>query len=325
MCKKFLALAIAFAIVIVGNPVLATNHIDFTSSTLEDVDVTDAVDTVSNPSLDYLFYADPEDFPLTTVDLFDDPEAVIIPNGRTSTAPFSTFSSSDHLEVVKGNSLFTEPDAGAHYYAFTAQSTTYTEAYTKVILPTRCNIGERHGYISLGIHGDLHGIDMGLMNDGEGWWPVYNDVQSGVFATFPSYIAPNTAKSATIVVTAVDETTVRFFVQFLDAQGNKVGTTFWKQIATPSGNFVSKNGRINCKFYRFASLCADPGSACDYMDSTYMLNGKFTDCMLYNGSQYVNWGIENSNMRDVWKMYPERMGLSWSGISETWSIDHWHN
>lgn len=268
-----------------------------------------------------------EHITLTTEDPHTDPEAVIVPDGRTSTAPFGTVPvftrAIDSLSVIKGSVSFYETGVGAHYYAFGAKSTTYSEAFANIKLPTSLNVGERNAYISLGISGDLRGVDLGITNTGNGWMPVYYDGYGGTFATYPSYIAPSTATNAIITVTVVDTTTIQMYVKFVDASGNNVGTTFWKQLPIEAGNFSSVGGKVNCQFYRFASL-VPRGSTDNQKDSTYMLNGQFTNCQLYNGSSYVSWGIGNNTMVNVWKVSPERISLSYSGTTDTFSIDHWY-
>lgn len=272
-------------------------------------------------------HADFERVVLTTEDPRTDPEAVIVPGGRTSTAPFGTFPAStnaiDSLSVIKGSVSFYETGVGAHYYAFGSKSTTYSEAFSNIKLPTSLNVGQRVAFISLGIHGDIRGVDLGLKNVGDGWMPVYYDGYGDTFVEYPSYISPSTATNAVIVVKPVDTTTIQMYVQFLDANGNNVGTTFWKQIPVKAGNFTSTSGKVNCQYYRFASLVPQLNTTDNQKDGTYMLNGQFTNCQLYNGSSYVNWGIGNSTIVYAWKVSPERISFSYSGTTDTFSIDHW--
>lgn len=265
---------------------------------------------------------------LTTEDPRTDPEAVIIRGERTSTAPFGTGSVStraiDDVSVIKGSAIFHETGVGAHYYAFGGRNTNYSEAFTNVKLPNRLNVGERNAYISLGIHGEQRGVDLGITNTGSGWMPCYYDGHSGTFATYPGYVAPSSATSAIMTATIIDTATVQLYVQFTDASGNYVGTSFWKQLPVAEGNFTYVGGKVRCQFYRFASLVPKHGTTDNQMDSTYMLNGQFTGCQLYNGSSYVSWGIGSSNMVNVWKVSPERISVSYTGTTDTFSIDHWY-
>lgn len=230
----------------------------------------------------------------------------------------------DGLQVIKGTPLFHETGAGAHYYAFSTYSSAYQEAMTNISLPTAFNNANntRVGYISLGIYGSQHGIDLGIRNLGDGWRPYYYDVNN-VFKDYEEYTAPSTAKSAIITVNPVSTTSVRMYVKFEDANGNTVGNVFDKTIPVSSGNLVTSGGNIICRFYRFASLV--PIGTDNQMDSSYMLNGQFRSCQLYrrSTSSYVSWGITSSTMACAWEVSPERINLSYSGTVDIFSIDHW--
>lgn len=264
-------------------------------------------------------------------DPYTDPEAVIVEGGRTSTGAIGSFPKEsltrgiDTLSVVKGSAIFHETGVGAHYYAFGSYGTTYKEAFANVVLPTSLNNGQRNAFISLGICGENGGVDLGITNEGSGWMPYYYDVCGHTYVTYPSYPAPSSATNAILVATIVNTTTVQFYVRYLDANNNQVGNSLWKQIPVASGNFTTENGNVKCRFYRFASLVPKLGFSDNQMDSTYMLNGVFTGCqLLYTSSNtYTSWGINNSNMTNVWKVSPERISLSYSGTTDTFSIDHW--
>ena len=265
-------------------------------------------------------------------DPLTDPEWVIEEVPTSPTAQLMPFAPSasraiDSVSVIKGSALFAESNHGAHYYAFTSQSTAYTEIFVNVKLPTQLKTstasGTRRAFISLGIHGDLRGVDLALKNDGDRWMPWFYDPNGGAGGGFvPSYAAPSTATNAVMTAKPVNETTVEVYVRYTDASGNTVGDPFWRQIVVGSGNFSYVNGRINCKFYRFASLVPNPAPD-NQMDSTYMLGGQFTNCQIYNGSNYVAWGIGSSMMTNVWKVSPERMTLTYSGTTDSFGIDHW--
>ena len=79
----------------------------------------------------------------------------------------------DDLIEIKGSAIFQEHDVGAHYYAFSIDSASYTSAFANIQLPTGFNNNgnARNGFICLGIYGSNHGIDLGLINKGSGWIP----------------------------------------------------------------------------------------------------------------------------------------------------------
>lgn len=233
----------------------------------------------------------------------------------------------DQVVVIKGKQLFSEEGKGAYYYVFSGMSTLYSEAFANIKLPTQFNNanGTRNGYISLGIYGSKHGIDLGLRNTGNGWHPYSNDVIPGAndFRTYEAYGAPSNATNAIIVVKPVNTTTVHMYVQFLNSSGNNVGTPFDQDISVKSGNLTTSSGVISCRYYRFASLV--PRDYDNQMDSSYMLGGQFTNLKLYNRNtkRYVDWGISTSTVTDAWKVSPERMGLTYTATSDTFRIDHW--
>lgn len=231
----------------------------------------------------------------------------------------------DQIVSIKGSPLFNESNHGAYYYAFSGASTTYSEAFANIKLPTSMNYanGTRHAFISLGIYGSKHGIDLGIMNTGSGWYPVYYDVTVGG-EVFPAYTAPSNATNAKIVVKPVNNTTVHMYVQFLNSSGANVGTPFDKDIRVQAGNLTGTAGNISCRFYRFASLVPNNGVD-NQRDSSYMLGGQFTNLGLYNKNSraYDTWGIGTARVTNAWKCSPERITLSYTANSDTFKIDHW--
>lgn len=227
----------------------------------------------------------------------------------------------DDVTVLKGSALFAEKGVGAHYYAFSGYSNAYSEAFANIKLPTgfKNNNGARNGYISLGIHGSVHGIDMGLGNEGNGWYPCLYDVNHNML-TFKDYIAPSNATNAKIVVKPVNTTTVHMYIQFLNSAGTNVGKTFDRDITVSSGNLVYSGGKIMCRYYRFASLV--PLATDNQSDGTYMTGGQITNCQLYNGSNYVSWGIGTARVTNAWKVSSSKITLSYTTYNDTFNIRH---
>lgn len=227
----------------------------------------------------------------------------------------------EYLHEIKPPKLFAEYDKGAHYYAFSVESTNYTEAFSNIKLPTGFNNGNRNGYISLGIWGS-HGIDLGLCNEGNGWFPYIYDVNHSFSRYNDYYTAPSSAKNAIITVKPVSTTSVNMYVQFLNSSGTNVGNTFDRTITVSTNNLVYSGGKIKCRFYRFASLVPLDGYTDNRSDGTSMTGGKFTNCQLYNGSNYVSWGINTARMANVWRIYPGKISLSYTTYNDTFSINH---
>lgn len=237
--------------------------------------------------------------------------------------------------IVKGGSLFTEYNHGAHYYVFSPYTSTYQEAFANIKLPTSFNnaYNTRNGCIALGIYGSQRGIDMGLKNTGNGWFPAIYDVyyaENHLYEDaehlYPEYTAPSTATNAIITVNPVSTTSVRMYVQFKDSSGYNVGTTFDQTISIEPGNLVTDNyGNVICRFYRFASLIPKDGVIDNREDSSYMLGGQFINVSLYHRTyqSYQTWGISTDRVSHAWIMYPSRCWISYTTTNDSFTIDHW--
>lgn len=245
---------------------------------------------------------------------------------RTSTGtigapvPYSMHASGA-VEVIKGEAFFSETSAGSHYYAFSEQSSTYTEAFVNIVLPTSFdNKGRRNGYISLGVMGTNYGIDIGLKNDGTGWRP-YSWDRNLAWEEYTDYMAPATATNAIMGVRPTGTDSVLVYIQFKNASNVNVGNEFSKTIKTGAG-FQKSGDRYICRFYRFASLVPKLGMTDNRYDGSYMRGGKFTNCQLYDGSKYHCWGITSTPMVDVWKVYPNQIALTWTQYNDIFNINH---
>lgn len=313
--KKFTSLMMAM--------VMSVSCMAFTASAVEDEDVADDAeknvalidDTTSEAPLDVDTVTDVRNM---------DMDVPLTPTGTISNEGINT-AVIDGLVVLKGSCMFHETGVGAYYYAFSGYNNTYQEAFANIKLPTSFNNASntRNGYIALGIYGSKHGIDLGLKNDGNGWYPCSYDV-GNTFRDFASYRAPSTATNAIITVNPVSTTSVHMYVQFKNANGANVGTTFNQTIPVASNNLVSSGGKIQCRFYRFASLV--PKGTDNQKDSSYMLGGKFSIVKLYNRgtSAYDTWGISTARVQNAWLNSPERISVSYTASSDTFKIDHWN-
>lgn len=156
----------------------------------------------------------------------------------------------------------------------------------------------------------------------QSWIPYYYDVGHGSAYTYPNtYKAPSNATNAIITVKPVNTTTVHLYVQFTNSSGSYVGTPLDTDISVSAGNLTTaSNGRINCRFYRFASLV--PYGTDNQSDGIYMTGGRSLYCQLYNGSSYVGWGKDSSTMQNVWKVSSDKISLSFVGNNDTYSIRH---
>ncbi len=256
--------------------------------------------------------------------------------------------------ALKGNvaNIQQEQNRGSHYYVFSPLYSTYTtpyygEAYTRVQLPTSIDRGMdsqgnglRNGFISLGIFGSLgnYGIDMGIQYTEDGWRPyVYdtfkatekNPQETGYYWFDDKFTIPDSkgATEAVMVATPIDTTTVQFYVQFKDANGNEFYSSkdpFFKLVPIKANNIATPGGIPACFYYRFASLVNIDENNDNQNDGTKMLGGNFNGLALYNTAtrKYEDWGISTNLVEKAWKVTPECVSVSWTSNSETFNINH---
>lgn len=248
----------------------------------------------------------------------------------------------DEIDPIKGPTpdYVGSDEKGAHYYAFSKRGDLYSAAYTKVKLPT--SIGTRynsstgkslrHAFISLGIMGPWHGVDIGIMNDGTGWFPYYNDVaDNNHFKMFNAadQVAPSGTVYAVINAAIIDKITMQMSVQYQDASGAPL-RNFWYQFGIKDGTFeYGVNQRIYCSIYRFASLVQMPGAVDDRNDGTFMTAGMFTGSQVYDYTgKYNLWGMFSDTMEKAWAVWKSRIYINHpaetdkTNCTETFSIHH---
>lgn len=247
-----------------------------------------------------------------------------------------------NLKLASGGTvLWKEAYRGAHYYAASPilSTNTYTKASANIVLPPVLpdgrpgvknvpspNVGaqyaKRNAYISLGIcnRNNSEGVDLGIVNVGNGWMPVSFDTTNRRYQRYSDYKAPSDATNAVIAVKPISRSQVKLYVQFTDSRGNFVGKTFNEPI--------NVNVRRNDwgKYYRFASLVQDPEECPDLLnDETYMINGGFTDLKLFKSNNTTEaWGLDTGKIQDAWiASHPKCQVLTQGDSYETFSIIHW--
>lgn len=233
----------------------------------------------------------------------------------------------DDVQSLKNGALFHETGVGAHYYVYSGQSTVYSEAFANIKLPTSMNYanGTRHAFISLGIAGTGVAIDLGLINTGNGWKPVYNEVANGTGygEIMHNYVAPSSATNAKIVVKPVSTTKVHMYIQFLNSSGQNVGTAFDQDITLQHSSFTSSGGIISCRYYRFASLVPNNGQD-NQTDGSRMTGGQFINLGLYNRntSTYDTWGVPTARVTNAWMVSPDHISVTCGNNYDTFNITH---
>jgi len=229
------------------------------------------------------------------------------------------------FHMYKGSSAsFHEEGAGGYFYAFSKElsTKTYTEVFSSIVLPTQLKVSAaipRNAYISLGLQAKgTDGFDAGLCSTGKGWFPFYYDVLGKAWGSFEAYTSPSNAATASVVVKPIDDEHVHMYVQFLDANGKNVGTTFDRTFK------AAKRENGWCGYYRFASLVPSSGNVSNNSDETYMIGGKFANNGIYNGSKYELWGINTNLCQVAWtEEFPKAQLLNINNYGEEFRIDHW--
>lgn len=234
--------------------------------------------------------------------------------------------------AIKGTPLFTEPDKGAHYYAFSPNGTDYKSIDGFFELPTVFNNANntRNAYISVGV-GNVYGIDFGIRNTGAGWHPYYYEVnpddEKKVFVDFNSeeYTAGEEAVCASFFVYPYKTDSVIFAVYFYDDENDESLVSFLKAIKVRDDNLTLVDNKVCCHFYRFISLVPLDGMPDNQMDSSCMIGAGFSDLKIFGNdtSDTGEWGINTDRISAAWLTSPERIQLTYYSDSETANIDHW--
>jgi hypothetical protein len=223
----------------------------------------------------------------------------------------------DHVEI--------EPNAGAHYYVQTKSSSDYSKADGQMVLPKLKleTIGNRNriAVMSLAVVTDFGVVDMGIENEGNGWFPYFYAVFFKPYEQFASWQDPYTYGKRPFPASA---TRVEFSIEAKIANGQDMAIVTLTPYG-PEGERIEKattlqfsvtRGRLydaerpipTLRFQRFMSLlpavysrCAF-GDAWDVNDFTSMTDAKFTDLRLHHREE----GLQ------VWNMQDGRIEYAWS-------------
>jgi len=240
---------------------------------------------------------------------------------------------------------FIEPNNGAHYYAQTKYSSDYWNVIGTIDLRTlslnlrTANDKNRVAVMSLNVLTELGVVDIGIENEGNGWFAFFYSGHLNKSAQSPPYNQDYTKKeypTAKKVEFSIDakiedgQDRVIGHFRFLDRYSRELGTellTFY----VPRGEFYRVDGYGNPKlrFTRFMSLLphgADNTAAKDETDFSYMRKAKFTGLQLYHrtqGYQVWNmdrvdyaWSVQTANIQNL------RISSPLYGASDFCSIYH---
>ena len=215
-----------------------------------------------------------------------------------------------------------ETNHGAYYYAYSPYSTAYSKVTNYIYLPPSLNTngGKRNAFISFGILGyNSAFIDMGIMNSGEGWKPVYCD--NGNLQSFPEYIGIYNVKIVGIEIEVLSTRKVIFSLSFRDSQLNILKSF---SIVLNANHIIEyENRKPKFRFYRFASLVNLDTIPDDQNDQTYMINGIFTGLTIVVNGVGRSWGISSDHIDIAWKVFPQKIEFSHHNDHESFSIKHY--
>lgn len=214
-----------------------------------------------------------------------------------------------------------ETNHGAYYYAYSPYSTAYSKVTSYIYLPPSLNTngGNRNAFISFGILGYNGFIDMGIMNSGEGWKPVYCD--NGSLQSFPEYAGISNVKIVGIEIEVLSTRKVVFSLSFRDSQLNILKS--FSVVISAKHIIEYENGKPKFRFYRFASLVNLDTIPDDQNDQTYMINGIFTGLVIVVNGVGRSWGISSDYIEIAWKVSPQRIEFSHANDHESFSIKHY--
>ena len=248
----------------------------------------------------------------------------------------------------KGEPMWIEQCAGAHYYVLGEFSSSYWNVIGTIdlrdstwnLVSAQCT--KRVACISLGIMTGLASVDIGIENEGRGWFPFYYSGKWDRGSWNEGY------GKKTVPDDMVE--TVTFSIDAkIDSEGSKdklIGHfTFhgsggseldyqMLEFSVPKGDLYQRdsNGNPLVRFTRFMSLLPFAGDkvvpAKDAADWSYMRNIRFTDLQLYHRQQgYQIWNMEHIDR--AWSVQTaniENLQISQDGTgSDTFSVWHTHD
>lgn len=233
--------------------------------------------------------------------------------------------------VMKGEAFYPETDNGANLYAFSTHTTDLQCAAGYFEIPTDIDLADetRVAYVSAGIAGLTHGIDLGIRNDGGNWHPYYYD-GGHMFVSYDDwlseamgFVADESAVRAAFVVSPYSSNQVAYSVEFLDENNLQVGA-FNSIIDVAEDNLSFIEDQAFVRFFRFVSLVHLDGAEDDQHDGSYLVDAGFSNLKVerYDGRKH-DWGIETEWVEKAWIVSPERIQVYEREDGESVNINHW--
>ena len=223
------------------------------------------------------------------------------------------------VEVIKNRAWEGyQTDIGAHYYAYSPYSTEYSTVTTFVKLPKLLNTngGKRKATISLGVAGLKGAIEIGITNNGEGWFPCYYDTQKKQFHSYKIDYPPYGVEIIAIQIDVKSNRYIYFYFSYRRAS-LKVVKSFQDKVDA-SHIIVKENSRPKFRFFRFAKLATN--NVEDPNDGTYMIGAQFTELTIVKNGSGKSWGINSDDIDVAWKVYSKRIPFSYDARTDKFDI-----
>ena len=213
----------------------------------------------------------------------------------------------------------------AHYIAYSPERAGFNGLTTYILFPSlNTNEGKRTAFIAVGIRGKYGYLDMGIMNNGTGWKPYYND--NGDISNFGNDADLKDAKIVGITIEFLSNNKIKFAIGFRELDYSII-QVFDIQLYVSHIFEYDEEHKPIFRFYRFASLVNDKdnGVIDNQNDGTFMINGSFSGFDIVVNGQENNWDISGEYVEASWKVSSKRVDFSYTDKDEIFSIKHYYS
>ena len=208
---------------------------------------------------------------------------------------------------------------GGYYYVYSNNSTENSGVSALFELSDLLStLNLRHGYLIIGIEGIKSKIDIGLLNNGTGWRPLYDIIFNKNMTVFDEYNSEEN-KNIKLEIKVTNERMILVCFKFYDA--NKVFLRKLNFVIDATDNLPYEGNKVKVCFYRCMSL-VPKNVIDDKNDGTYMSNIKISELKIIKNNKEKPWGISSKNIQYSFKVNPAYVKIDYKKSEETFSIIH---
>ena len=240
-----------------------------------------------------------------------------------------TLLDNNEVEVIKGEVWEGyKKDIGAYYIAYSPYSDNYSRitSYVKLPFSVETNGGKRIAFISFGVLGKYGYIEMGIMNNGTGWKPYYND--NGDLIYFDELTAKEDVKIMGLEINFTSNKKAYLAISFRDSEEKTIPKyeSFGREIYFSHILEYNEKGKPIFRFYRSASLVNDKDNGVpNYLkDGTSIINSVFSGLVIVVNNSGKTWGIDGPNIEVGWKVSPKNIEFGKGIDFDSFSIKHYN-